>query len=311
MTRSVIVALLLILTSYSVVHAGVQSKVAREAAEYLLERFGKEVGEETVETLAEKIAKYGARYGDEAVDAIRKVGPRGFKLLDDAGENAPEVVRLLNRYGNDAVWVASKPRNLAIFVKHGDEAAEAMIKHPGIAGPVIERFGQPAARAVRTVSSQNARRIAMMADDGSLAAAGKADELLEVIGKYGDKAADFIWKHKGALAVATVAAAFLADPQPFIDGIKDIAEVAVRPIDSAAKEVGRGVAEGTNWTLVIISISILIFLVFLVFLLKWKPWKRLQRKPAEPVTSTSATSEAMTDTPSREASLPTDATHRG
>ena len=308
MTRSVVVALLLILTCYSAAQAGVKSKAAREAAEDVLERFGKEIGEETVETLTEKIGRYGARYGDDAIDAIRKAGPRGFKLLDDAGENAPEVVRLLNRYGNDAVWVASKPRNLAIFVKHGDEAAEAMIKHPGIAAPAIERFGQPAARAIRSVSSQNARRVAMMADDGSLAAAGKADELLEVIGKYGDKAANFIWKHKGALAVATVAAAFLADPQPFIDGTKDIAEVAVRPIDSAAKEVGRGVAEGTDWTLVIISISTL--LILLVVLRMWKPWKHLHRKSAEPVASTSSTSHAIPDTSKHEASLPTDATHR-
>jgi len=309
MTRSVVVAFLLILTSYSAVQAGVKSKAAREAAEYLFERFGKEVGEETVETLTEKIGRYAARYGDEAVDAIRRAGPRAFKLLDDAGENAPEVVRLLNRYGNDAVWVASKPRNLAIFVKYGDEAAEAMIKHPGIAGPAIERFGQPAARAIRSVSSQNARRIAMMADDGSLAAAGKADELLEVIGKYGDRAADFIWKHKGALAVATVAVAFLRDPEPFIDGIKDIAEVAVRPIDLAAKEVGRGIAEGTDWTFVIVSISTL--LILLVVLRMWKPWKHLRRKTGEPQSSTNTTSPAAADGASNKASLPPDVAHRG
>ena len=293
MIRSVLITLLLILTCYSTVQAGVKSKATREAAEYLLEHFGKEVGEESVETLAEKIGGYGTKYGDDAIDAIRKAGPRGFKLLDDAGENAPEVVTLLNRYGNDAVWVASKPRNLAIFVKHGDEAAEAMIKHPGIAEPVIEKFGQPAARAIRSVSSQNARRIAMMADDGSLAATGKADELLEVIGKYGDKAADFIWKHKGALAVATVATAFLADPQPFIDGARDIADVAVRPIDSAAKEVGKGIALGTNWTLVIISITAL--LVVLVSLRIWKPWKHLHRWSAVPAVTKTTDNSATND----------------
>lgn len=293
MIRSVLITLLLILTCYSTVQAGVKSKATREAAEYLLEHFGKEVGEESVETLAEKIGGYGTKYGDDAIDAIRKAGPRGFKLLDDAGENAPEVVTLLNRYGNDAVWVASKPRNLAIFVKHGDEAAEAMIKHPGIAEPVIEKFGQPAARAIRSVSSQNARRVAMMADDGSLAATGQADELLEVIGKYGDNAADFIWKHKGALAVATVAAAFLADPQPFIDGTRDIADVAVRPIDSAAKAVGKGIAEGTNWTLVIISITTL--LVVLVSLRIWKPWKHLHRRSAVPAMTKTTDKSATND----------------
>lgn len=279
MTRMLLVSAMLAGMLCTTVMAGVKSKAAREAAEYVFERFGKEIGEETVETLAEKIGKYGARFGDDAVDAIRQTGPRAFRLIDDAGENAPEVVKLLNRFGNDAVWVAAKPRNLAIFVKHGDDAAAAMIKHPGIAESTIEAFGQPAARALQKVSPQNARRVAMMADDGSLAATGKANDLLEVVGKYGDKAAEFIWRHKGALAVATIATAFLADPQPFIGGTRDLADVAVRPVDSAAKELGRGVAEGTDWTIVIVSIAALG--VVLAILRVWQPWVR-RRKREQP-----------------------------
>lgn len=281
MTRILPISLTLVALFCVPVAAGVKSKAAREAAEYISKKFGKELGEETVETLAEKIGKYSVRYGDDAVDAIRKVGPRGFKLIDDAGENAPGVVRLLNQYGKEAVWVVSEPKRLALFVKHGDEAAKAMMAHPGIAAPAIEKFGQPAARALQKVSSQNARRLGMMADDGSLTAAGKADELLGVVGKYGDKAADFIWRHKGALAVTAVAAAFIANPEPFIDGTKDLAEIAVRPIDSAAKEMGKGVAEGANWTIVIVSLGSLI--VLLAALRFWRPWKRAHRRQeAEP-----------------------------
>ncbi len=271
MTRTLVISLLLLLTSYSTAQAGTKSQAAREAAEYLLQRFGKEVGEQSVETLTTKVSNYAAKYGDEAVDAIRKAGPRAFTLLDDAGDNAPDVLRLINRYGNDGVWVASRPNNLAIFVKHGDQAAEAMIKHPGVAAPVIEKFGQPAISAIQAVSTQNARRIAMMADDGSLAAAGKADEMLGVIGKYGDKAADFIYKHKGALAVTAVAAAFLADPQPFIDGTTDLAGIVVEPVNQAASEVGKGIAEGTNWTTVIVSVAVMG--VTLLVLCIWRPWR--------------------------------------
>jgi hypothetical protein len=252
MTRSVVIAILLIVGCYSTAQAGVKSKAAREAAGYLIERFGKEVGEESVETLAERIGKYGARYGDDAIDAIRKAGPRAFKLLDDAGENAPDVVKLLNRYGNDAIWVASKPRSLAIFVKYGDGAAEAMIKHPGVAEPIIERFGQPAARAMQSVSSQNARRIAMMADDGALKAIGKTDELLAVVGKYGDGAMDFIWRNKGALAVGATLTAFLANPQPFIDGTVDL---STSGIEAVAKPVATGIANNTNWTVILLVVT--------------------------------------------------------
>jgi len=262
MTRTC-VFLLLLLNFPSTSMAGAKSKLVREAAEHLVGRFGREVAGETVETLVEKIGRYGLKYGDEAIEAIRKTGPRGFKLLDEAGDNAPAVASLLTRYGNEAVWVVSKPRNLAIFVRHGDDAVQAMIKHPGIAESVIEKLGQPAARAMHSVTPQNARRIAMMADDGILATANKAEEFLAVISKYGDSAAEFIWKHKGALAITTVGAAFLADPQAFLDGTRDIAEIAVRPIDSAAREFTKGVAEGANWTVVIlalVSIGILLIL---------------------------------------------------
>jgi hypothetical protein len=236
----------LVLLPSATLLAGVKSDAAREAAENLMKRFGKEVGEKGVQTLTEEISTYGTRYGDEAITAIRKVGPRTFKLLDDAGDNAPEVVGLINRYGNDAVWVAAKPRNLAIFVRHGDEAAEAMIKHPGVAEAAIEKLGTPAATAIRTVSGQNARRIAMMVDDGSLVASGKAAEILEVVGRYGDRAADWVWRNKGFLAVATVATSFIADPEPFIDGTVEVVKVGgetlVRPV---AEEAGRAI----NWSL--------------------------------------------------------------
>lgn len=74
----------------------------------------------------------------------------------------------------------------------------------------------------------------------------------------GDKATQFIWANRGSLAVATAATAFLAAPEPFINGVRDLAEIAVQPIDSAAREVGREVAAGTDWTLVLLSIPLLL-----------------------------------------------------
>lgn len=87
----------------------------------------------------------------------------------------------------------------------------------------------------------------MMADEGALA----RSELVDVIGRYGDRAMEFVWKNKGALATASVLAAFLADPEPFLDGTLtltgQIAEHALRPISD-------GVARGTHWTFIVFAV---------------------------------------------------------
>src|SRR5438270_311241 len=80
-------------------------------------------------------------------------------------------------------------------------AAEAMLKHKSLAEPLIAKFEMPAARAMDVLSGQNARRLAMMADDGELAALGQTPALLETVAKYGDRAMDFVWRNKGSLAV--------------------------------------------------------------------------------------------------------------
>lgn len=267
MRSSILIGVLGVFLVCGPAYGGLRTKAAREAAEFVLERFGAEAAEETVETLSAKIVRYGSKYGDEAIEAIRKAGPRGFQLIDDAGENAPAVVRLLSRYGDDAVWVASQPRTLAVFLRHGDEAAEAMMKHPGVGGRMIEEFGSPGAGALRGVSGQSARRLAMMADDGTLAASGRAGDLLGVVGRFGDRGANFIWRNKGALVVSAAAAAFLADPEPFIDGTRDLAEVVVEP---GVREISKGMAVNTDWT------SVIVFMLVLsagaLTLKRWRLW---------------------------------------
>lgn len=234
----------------------------REAAEYVLKKFGREGTDETVGTLTAKLTKLSAQHGEEAVAAVQKVGPRAFRLIDNGGENAPQVIGLMNRFGNDAVWVASRPKSMAIFVRHGDDAAGAMIRHREIAEPVIERFGEPAVRALNAIDGRNGRRLAMLADDGSLAAGGRADDLLSVIGRHGNRAMDFIWRNKGGILVAASLSAFVHDPEPFIDGTRDLATAAASPAQAAAQEAARSV----SWTLVLMT-SLAVLAVMLS--LKW------------------------------------------
>ncbi len=215
--------------------ADLRSKAAREAAEYVMERFGRTAAREGTETLADRIAAGAARHGDDTIAAVRKVGPKALALADEAGEQAPAALRLLSRHGEDAaVWVLRRPAGMKLLARHGDEAAEALVKHKGLAEPVIERLGGPAVGAFRAVGPQGGRRLAMMAQGGELAAIGRTPEVMGVIARLGDPAMDFIWRNKAALAVATTLTAFLAHPEAFIEGTNrlagTVAEDAVRPV---------------------------------------------------------------------------------
>lgn len=225
--------------------AGPTAKAAREAAEYLMRKFGREVASESAEKLTTRIEAVALRHGDEAISAVRRTGPRGLRAVERAAGNGGDVARLLSRQGDEALWIVENPKRLSLFLNHGDEAASAMLKHKGLAEPLIETFKQPAAQALSSLGGQNARRLSMMAADGELAALGRSGPLLSTIARYGDKGMDFVWRNKKALAVAGVLATFLADPQPFIDGTRDLATGLVRPL---AESVGREAARRADWT---------------------------------------------------------------
>lgn len=218
---------------------------AREAAEYILQKFGKRVPTQTSDELAREISRASSRHGSEAVGFLRSAGHTGFDVLEQAGPKAPDVIKLFVRRGDEAVWVVSKPEKLAIFIKHGDSAADALIKHPGIADALITRHGGVAADALSRVSQQSAQRLGIVAQDGLLTATPRSPELLDVIRKHGDTAMDFIWKHKGPLAVATVLGGFLADPEAYFSGAKGLAEaVPGKFLESLGKSTVLGLVLG-------------------------------------------------------------------
>ena len=228
-------------------------KAVQEAVEYVSKKFAAEVGQESAETLSAKLTNLAARHGDEAVAAFRKVGPRTFRLVEEAGEHAGTAVKLMAKHGDEALWVLRDSQRMALLAKYGDEAAEAMIRHKGVATSLIEQFRAPAAKALNVLDGQNVRRLAMLADEGTLAKVGRTDALMAVIEKYGNRAADFVWRNKGSLTVAAALTAFLNDPQPFIDGTRDLASVAGEPVAAAVKETVRQSALHTNWTAVWIT----------------------------------------------------------
>ena len=267
----VLMALTLSSLSNSNCFAQGKAAMARELVEFVTRRFSKEVAEEGSEVLTRKVESLLVKYGDEVAEAVRKVGPRSIQLLDDAAaEGAQQSARLLAKHGDDAIWVVGNQSRRSIASKLGDDAAEAMIKHGEIAEPVLEMAGKSGASALRNVSTKSGRQMKMMLDEGAFVKIGRTSELMSVVGKYGDNAMEFIWKNKGALLVGTALAAFLSNPEPFINGTKDLATVAANvAIEPLAKEIG----SRTNWTVTIFALASAC-LSYLAF----KQWMRKSRR---------------------------------
>jgi hypothetical protein len=251
-SRLPIVALLLSLFA-SPSFAGPAGTAIREASEFILTKFGKGAAGQTVEEVTEATAKAVAKHGKGALPLLRNSGHAGFTALKEAGENAPDVIKLYARKGDDAIWVISEPKKLAIFIKHGDSAADALLKHPGIADSLIARHGDEAVGAMNRVSRKSAQKLGMVDKDGLLTATPRSKELLTVIRQYGDEAMDFVWKNKGALTVVAVLGTFLANPQTYISGAK---ELVVAPIVEP-------ILRSTNWTPIIAGVLVVVFLPFI------------------------------------------------
>ena len=224
-------------------YAGAGSAVVTELTELLCRKIGGTVTKKATEKIAVSVEKIVARFGDDGFKALRKVGPVAIRSIESAGDAAPACVKLMAKHGDEAIWIVAKPTRLTIFVKYGDDAANAMLRHNSLAEPIIERFGGAAASALVQVTSQNGRRLAILNNSGFFdAVQGQSPRLFDVIKKHGDGAADIIWKNKGALAVSATLTAFLLDPEPFIDGTKQLGAVAIGQVvaplaDSAAKHL--------------------------------------------------------------------------
>ena len=251
-----VLALLLAVSSDAGI-AGTLSTGARQAAEFILQKFGKRVPTQTVEEVAAAVSGAAAKYGDEAVPYLKASGHAGFDALEQAGVKAPDVIKLYVKRGNEAVWIISKPEKLAIFIKHGDGAAEALIKHPGRADVLSARHWAECGGALNRISQQNAQRLGMSADEGLLSATQRSPELLGVIRKYGDPAMNFIWNNKGALTVGTLLAGFLVDPEAYFSGAKSL-------VEPVAQSVVEPIVKGVNWTLILSAILVVAFLPFIV-----------------------------------------------
>jgi len=215
----------------------VQSSAARRVAREVVESFGREA----VEAAEPRVLRLVEAYGEEAAVVLRRVGPSGIQAMERFGASG---LRILARFGDDGVRLLAVEGEAAVaaLTRYGDEAVELMIRHPGVGREVLASFGSQVLRTpLRTESMITLGRLSE-----PIRNSGRSAEILQVVETYGDRACDFLWRNKGTIFVGTVLAAFLHDPKPYLEGLK---ELAVEP----ASRVAQDAASRTNWTLVAIS----------------------------------------------------------
>ncbi len=239
------------------VRADAKTAALRETIEYVTKKFSKEAAEEGVEVFSRKVEQLAVRHGDDALQAVRNVGPRALRIAEEAGEHGAAAVRAMSRYGDDGVvWIARRPQGLELVTKYGDDAAAVLVKHHGIAEKMIAEGGEAAVRALRAVDTPQAIRLAQMAADPATAALARNGQLLDVVARYGDRAMDFIWRNKGSLTVTAALAAFVSNPQPFLDGTADLAQTVgenvILPLASIPGNVAESAARSLDWTIVVV-----------------------------------------------------------
>src|SRR5438552_12851618 len=83
--------------------AGPRSAAIRQVAESAVGKFGQEGSKEGVETLARRLETLVAHHGEAALTAVSKAGPQVVPLVEQAGAHGNVAVRLLARYGEEAV----------------------------------------------------------------------------------------------------------------------------------------------------------------------------------------------------------------
>jgi hypothetical protein len=277
-----------LLTVVGQTQAGGRATAIQETVEYLFGRFGRTAFREGAETLARKVEVMVTRHGDDFLKAVRQVGPRVFLLVEEARAHANQAVRAMAQFGeHGATWIVARPKAMQMVAKYGEEAAATLVKHKGVAEAIIEQFGRPALKALQVAGTQNARRLGMMIEGGELARIGRSHELLEVVATYGDRAMTFVWQHKGALATAAGLAAFLSQPESFINGAKDMAQIvgesAIKPLMEIPGSVATEMARGTNWMIIFVCAGLagLILLAAKFFLLGKALPGFLKRKTAD------------------------------
>jgi hypothetical protein len=198
-------------------------------------------GREALEAAEPRIARLIEAYGDDVARVLRRVGPSGVHALETFGAAG---LRILARFGDDGLRVLAFEGDAAVasLAKYGEEAVELMIRHPGVGRDLLAQFGAQALKP--RLTTESLRTLGRLSEP--IRASGRTADIFGVLEKYGDRACAFLWRNKGTIFLTGVLASFLNDPQPYLDGAR---QLIVQPASDALHEA----VSRTHWTLVVIS----------------------------------------------------------
>ena len=225
------------------------ARVVRETAEMVLKQSGKRASREMLEQTVRQLDAIALRCGPESIAVIRKHGSAAYRLFKEVGEEAgPDLVRTLQRYGDDALRIGQTAAGRRVLINGSSDAIRAVARHSDAVIPLIQRHGEDGARALSQVNAQNGRRLVHLANSRTFPEQN-LHELMGVVERHGDRAMDFIWRNKGALAVGATLVTFNRNPQPFIDGTAILVESGFKAVVRTVATAVQTAASKVRWNL--------------------------------------------------------------
>lgn len=229
---------LMVVLSVPETHGGAATGAAkglRELAEAIAEQAGKKGSKEVVEQTTKELADISAKYGDEGLIAVDQYGASALRVMKNAGQDAGEYLpKAINRYGSDALRLAESPAGRQVLREGNEAVIKAVAKHTESALPMIREVGESAARALDSVDSKNGRRLLQMHGENVFKEAD-FDQVVSLIGKYGDRMCEFIYKHRKVLGGAGALAIVAANAEKVIDGTFDLGKELGKEAGGVAK----------------------------------------------------------------------------